>query len=112
MSQDHTNHSHNPRMESRAQTEAHCLKRSLTPMPDDDSRRRGEKAIAVVLVAGWTTGTLGMTFNAVSTTPPPFWMPFTALVFLLIGRLWQLEVEQLLPGGLGGRDRGGSSGDD
>lgn len=73
-------------------------------MSDDPPVRTVEKIIAFVLVSAWTAGTLAMTFTAVKTTVPPYWMPFTALVFLLVGRLWNLEVEKLLPsrGGGGG----------
>jgi hypothetical protein len=66
-------------------------------MTDDPPARTLEKVIAAVLVATWTVGTMLMTIDAVATTVPPYWMPFTALVFLLIGRLWDLEVQKILP---------------
>lgn len=66
-------------------------------MSDDPPSRAVEKAIALLLVTAWSFGTLAMTFTVVETTAPPYWMPFTALVFLLVGRLWNLEVEKLLP---------------
>ena len=71
-------------------------------MPDDTDRRIVEKGIAMALVIVWSIGTIMMTLTSVETTTPPHWLPFTALVFLLVGRLWDLEVEQYLPG------RGGS----
>lgn len=71
-------------------------------MSEDPPARAVEKMIALVLVSAWAAGTLAMTFTAVKTTVPPYWMPFTALVFLLVGRLWNLEVEKLLPTNRGG----------
>jgi hypothetical protein len=76
-------------------------------MSDDPPVRAVEKAIALILVTAWTGGTLAMTFAAVETTVPPYWMPFTALIFLLVGRLWNLEVEKLLPSRGGGGGSGG-----
>lgn len=73
-------------------------------MSEDPPVRAVEKLIAFVLVSAWTGGTLAMTFTAVKTTVPPYWMPFTALVFLLVGRLWNIEVERLLPVDRGGGD--------
>lgn len=75
-------------------------------MSDDSPGRAVEKLIALVLVSAWTAATLAMTFSAVETTVPPFWMPFTALIFLLVGRLWNIEVEKLLP--VNGGDDGSS----
>ena len=75
-------------------------------MSDDSPGRAVEKLIALVLVSAWTAATLAMTFSAVDTTVPPFWMPFTALIFLLVGRLWNIEVEKLLP--VNGGDDGSS----
>jgi len=66
-------------------------------MPDDDTARTLEKLIAALLVGAWTVGTMLMLVDAVPTTTPPFWTPFTALVFLLVGRLWDLEVQKILP---------------
>lgn len=76
-----------------------CLPRGLVPMPDDESSRTAEKLIALLLVTVWAAGTLAMTFSAVETTVPPHWPYFTALVFLLVGKLWDLEVQKYLPTG-------------
>jgi len=73
-------------------------------MSEDAPVRAVEKLIALILVLAWTAATLAMTFAAVETTVPPYWMPFTALVFLLVGRLWNIEVERLLPVDRGGGD--------
>lgn len=78
-------------------------------MSEDPPVRAVEKAIALVLVLAWTAGTLAMTFTAVKTVVPPYWMPFTALVFLLVGRLWNLEVEKLLPTNRGGGGGGSNN---
>lgn len=75
-------------------------------MSDDSPGRAVEKLIALLLVSAWTAATLAMTFSAVETTVPPYWMPFTALIFLLVGRLWNIEVEKLLP--VNGGDDGSS----
>jgi len=79
--------------------EYHALKRCLRPMPDDTDRRVAAKFIAVILVGTWLTITAAVAFE--QAVVPPHWLPFTALVFLLVGRLWNLEVEQLLPGSYG-----------
>lgn len=86
-----------PRQYNDAATELKCLVNSVTPMSEDPPTRTVEKAIALVLVLAWVGGTTIMTLDAIATTVPPFWMPFTALVFLLVGRLWNLEVEKILP---------------
>ena len=68
-------------------------------MPEDEPRRIVEKVIALLLVAVWSAVFLGLSFDAVSVTMPQYWAIFTAIVFTLVGKLWDLEVEKYLPGG-------------
>lgn len=70
-------------------------------MPEDHAARVAEKAVALLLVVVWSTVTLAMTFTAIETTVPPHWPYFTAIVFLLVGKLWDLEVQKYLPGSNG-----------
>lgn len=94
-----SNHSRRPD----PSVEYHALKRCLTPMPEDAERRVVAKVIALGLVTTWLAVTVAVSFEVA--VVPPHWLPFTALIFLLVGRLWNLEVHQLLPSG------GGSGGD-
>jgi len=75
-------------------------------MPDDTPTRIVSKLTALALVAAWVAITLALTFNAVAAEAPPYFIYFTALVFLLVGKLWDLEVSKILPSG-----GSGSSGD-
>jgi len=68
-------------------------------MPADSDRRVAAKFIAVLLVGVWSLITVGVAFDRA--VVPPHWVIFTALIFLLVGRLWDLEVDQLLPGSYG-----------
>jgi hypothetical protein len=65
-------------------------------MSDDSSSRWFAKLMAGALFIVWTILVLDIT-----SVQPPDWllMPMTALVFLIIGRLWNIEVEKVgLPG--------------
>ena len=68
-------------------------------MPDDPDHRVLAKYVAAILVVLWSTITVAVSFGAA--VVPPHWLPFTALVFLIVGRLWSIEVQQLLPGAYG-----------
>ena len=71
-------------------------------MPDDPDRRVLAKFVAAILVILWSVITVAVSFGAA--VVPPHWLPFTALVFLIVGRLWSIEVHHLLPGGYGSTD--------
>ena len=81
-------------------------------MPDDPGRRVLAKFVAAILVILWSTITVAVSFERA--VVPPHWLPFTALVFLIVGRLWRIEVNSLLPGVYGSTDNSdcGSSGGD
>lgn len=81
----------------RARFELHCLGRALIPMPDEPSRTLVAKFAALVLVIGWTAITVGLAFEGVATVSPPYYGAFTALIFLLVGKLWDVEASKLLP---------------
>ena len=68
-------------------------------MPDDEPRRMVEKVIALLLVVVWSAVFLGLSFDAINVTTPQYWAIFTAIVFTLVGKLWDLEVDKYLPGG-------------
>jgi len=64
-------------------------------MPEDNGRTVA-KFVALLLVLAWTLITIGLAFEDVSVVQPPFYGIFTAVVFLLLGKLWDLEVQHLL----------------
>lgn len=75
-------------------------------MSEDEPRRIIEKLIALVLVLVWAAVYLGTAFDAVAVHQPQYWGIFSAVVFTLVGKLWDLEVDKFLPG------NGGSSSTD
>lgn len=56
-----------------------------------------QKLATIVFVGVWAAVTLGLAFESIAVVEPPFYGLFTAIVFLLVGRMWNLEVERLLP---------------
>jgi hypothetical protein len=68
-------------------------------MSKDDETRLAAKIIAIMLVATWLAITMTLSLEGVDAVVPPYYPIFTALVFLLIGKLWDLEVADLLPTG-------------
>ena len=68
-------------------------------MADDDTSRLVEKVIALILVTAWAAVFVGLSFEGVGVVEPRFWGIFTAIVFILVGKLWDLEVRKYLPGG-------------
>jgi len=75
-----------------------CLPRGLIPMPEDQPVRSVEKVVALLLVTVWSLVFLGLSFEMVNATEPRFWGVFSAIVFILVGKLWDLEVQKYLPG--------------
>ena len=79
----------------RAKVELLCLGRTL--MPDKDSV---ERTIAtVILFIVWATIVIAPML--VPETDPPPWelhIGITAVVFLVLGRMWDIEVERVLDG--------------
>jgi hypothetical protein len=51
-----------------------------------------------ILVGAWAVMTILLSVEAVASTPPPMYGAFSGVVFLIVGRMWNLEVERLLPG--------------
>lgn len=51
-----------------------------------------------ILVGAWAIMTILLSVESVASTPPPMYSVFTGVVFLIVGRMWNLEVERLLPG--------------
>jgi len=67
-------------------------------MPHDENSAV-KKAVALILVGAWTILTLLLSLEGIATVTPPYYGVFTAVVFLIIGRLWNIEVDRLLPDG-------------
>lgn len=78
----------------RAKIELHALGRCV--MPHDDNSF-GRKIVTLVFVTVWAAVTLGLAFESVAVVTPPYYGLFTAIVFLIVGRQWDIEVERLLP---------------
>lgn len=79
----------------RAKIELICLGRTL--MPDDDSL---ERTIATLVLFGvWATVVIGPMFFPEAEPPPgELQLGITAVAFLVLGRMWDLEVERVLDG--------------
>ncbi|MFC7323231.1 hypothetical protein ACFQMF_01425 [Halorubrum rutilum] len=60
-------------------------------MPNGHRPLASITAGALVLV--WLAITLSLTFEGIEAVAPPYYGIFTALVFLLVGRLWGIERE-------------------
>jgi hypothetical protein len=71
------------------QDEAHCLARSIMP----NGHRPLASVIAGALVLVWLLITMSLTLEGIEAVAPPYYGIFTALVFLLVGRLWGIERE-------------------
>ena len=54
------------------------------------------KLISLVFVTGWVIITIGMTFEDLPTARPIYYGIYTALVFIMIGRIWHIEVEKFI----------------
>ena len=68
-------------------------------MSEDSPTHVVSKIVALILVAGWLAVTLALTFDAVAAEAPPYFIYFTALIFLIVGKLWDIEVSRILPTG-------------
>jgi len=78
----------------RLRSEAICLGRALMP----DGRTYVRTIVTLVLLAVWVIATLGPAFNASDPINSTVHVGLTALVFLLVGHLWGLEVNKVLSG--------------
>ena len=81
----------------RARIELYGLGRAIIPMPEDNGRKAA-KAVALILVVGWSIIMLGLSFPIIPTVEPPHFYLYTAVVFALVGKLWDVEVKTLLGG--------------
>jgi len=71
------------------QREAYALAKSCMP----NGHHNLASLVAALLVIVWLVVTLSLTFEAVAAVTPPYYGLFSALVFLLVGRLWGIERE-------------------
>jgi len=89
-----------------------CLTRSLNPMKNGGNSRFG-KALTLIVVGVWAALALGFGPDSPST-----WLlvTSTAFVFLLVGRMWGVEVDywttQLNPVTISFGDSGGDDTED
>ncbi|WP_101295175.1 hypothetical protein [Halegenticoccus soli] len=60
-------------------------------------------AVTLVLVAVWASLVVGVAFGYASNAP--FLVPITALVFLIVRRMWRIDARGLLGGLVGGAIR-------
>jgi hypothetical protein len=92
------------------QTETRCLLQALIPMTDDDPPRWFAKTMALILMVVWIATIFDL---GPSTAPRYVEYGMTALLFLIIGRLWRLEIQKIgIAGILGGTDAGQQTTDD
>lgn len=78
--------------------ELEALGRVFMPDVTDSHKKIFRGVISVILVTAWSAGTLLMMVEDVPTTRPEIWTVFTAIIFLMIGRFWDIEVEKLYGG--------------
>ena len=76
----------------RLRAEAVCLGRAL--MPDEETYVR--TIVTLVLLFVWAIALLGPAFDVSRPINTHVLLGMTALVFLLVGHLWGLEVEKVL----------------
>lgn len=88
----------------RVRVEARCLGLALIPMSDDDAATWFRKLITAALFLVWSTLTLEIT-----AAEPSQWLMYalTATLFLIIGRLWDIKIEEIdVTSIIGGSDKG------
>jgi len=57
-----------------------------------DGNNHVRKALTLLLFLVWGAVTVGLSFESVGTVQPPFYPVMTGIVFLIIGRMWNIEV--------------------
>lgn len=65
-------------------------------MPHQDNNNTA-KLVGIILILVWAAVQLGLSFDILAVSKPPFFDLYTAVVFLLVGRMWNIEVDRLLP---------------
>jgi len=78
-------------------------------MPADSAVSLLAKVSAFMLVSAWVVVYVGLSFEMFQVTIPPYFLAFTALVFLLVGKLWDIEAAKLLPGTTGSGSQDGDT---
>jgi len=79
----------------RAAVEIRALWRTCTTAPDNNDARKYATAI---LVLTWSVLTVLIALQRVPDPSAVFYGPFTAFVWILVGRMWGVEVERVLGG--------------
>lgn len=78
-----------------ARIEARGLLRVFMPHEDNSLTK---KILTISFVSVWLLITVGLAFQDIGTIAPPHYGIFTAIVFLIVGKQWDIEVERLNPG--------------
>ena len=65
-------------------------------MPEEQAREESRRIIAVLLLLLWGTVTLMLTIESVDAVEPPFYGVLTAIIFLIVGRMWGIEMENIV----------------
>lgn len=73
--------------------ESKCFGRCFYPHKNNNSLT---KLITLVFVTGWVIITALMAVEDVSTVRPVYYGFYTAVVFLILGRIWGLEIDSLV----------------
>lgn len=77
----------------RTEIEILALKRTFLTVPANNDAR---KHFTSILVLTWSVLTVGFASGHFSDPSVVFYGPFTALVWMIIGRMWGLEVQGLV----------------
>lgn len=80
----------------RTKIELRCLLRALFPMPEESSMSWFRKVVTLTVLLVWVALTMEIT-----PAEPDQWMMYslTALLFLIIGRMWDIQLEKFeIPG--------------
>jgi hypothetical protein len=77
-----------------------------------DGNNHARKAATIVLVSTWGVVTVGLTFDSLSTAKPPFYIVLTGIVFLIIGRMWDIQINNFAGVELNNDSGSDSEGDD
>lgn len=72
-----------------------ALIRTFYPHKDNNTV---SKLISLVFVTGWVTVTIMSSIESIQTVRPLYYGIYTAIVFLILGRIWGLEVDSLVAG--------------
>ena len=73
------------------EAELWCLLNCMIPNKNNNSL---SKLVTLVFVSGWVFITLSMTLENVDAVRPIYYGFYTAIVFLILGRMWDIELDK------------------